>query len=102
MELKEKSEYNSPETGMLISDKVLSFYQFIPCHSLWKRIKNEIDPLSPSQGEWVLLALGGKMSVKCMLFAFLQKYITGKKRIPYNFANHVLLSKQRIFKDRFI
>ena len=29
------------------------------------------------------------VSVKCMLFAFLQKYVTGKKRIPYNFANHM-------------
>lgn len=60
------------------------------CHiPLRKKTENEID-LFHLLGEYrVFLTLQEKISVKHMLFAFLQKYITGKKRILYNFANHI-------------
>lgn len=32
----------------------------------------------------------GKISAECMLFAFLQKYLTRKSRVLCNFANHML------------
>ena len=89
MELKEKSEYNSPETGMLISDKSCHSISLYPAIVFGRELRMRLILFHLTRESGFFLALGGKMSVKCMLFAFLQKYVTGKKRIPYNFANHM-------------